>query len=99
MDSLFISKDKNNRPSWSVIVTVITSIAIIAIYIGIEYQRANSIEGSLRLHHDRIHQVEIWQRDWPRTGELNVDVQQNERLNNIDQRLIRCEEDVTNLKF
>jgi len=89
---------KNNRPTWSVIISVITGVSVIALYIGIEYQRAHSMERSLKLHQNRIHEVEVWQRDWPRTGELNVDVRQNERLFNLSQRIEKCEVKLKNLE-
>ena len=91
MDSSLNTKDKNNRPSWSVIVTIITFIAVVATYIGVEYQRANSLERNLKLHNNRIYEVEVWQRDWPRTGELNMDVRQNERLRNLEGRIGKLE--------
>jgi len=59
---------------------------------GIYREKVNNLESQLDRTRERIHNVELWQRDWPTKGELIMDRAQNTRLDELLRRVGQLEQ-------
>ena len=95
------SKRNGLRPTWANIAVVVFFIAAVSgwfMMAGAYREKVNYLESQIILIRASVHEVEIWQRDWPSQGELMMDREQNKdlielfrRINKLEQRAMKVE--------
>ncbi len=88
-------KHNNSKATWVNIGAVVLFIASISgwfMVAGVYREKVNHLESHIIFIRERIHEVEMWQRDWPTQGELIMDRAQNTKIDDLLRRVDLLEE-------
>ena len=80
----------HRRPTWNNIAVVVLFVAAVsgwAMLAGGYQEKVNDLEDDIVLIRQRLQEVQNWQRDWPSTGELIMDRQQNTNIKELFRRI------------